>query len=635
MIAINKKGQITIFVIIAIVLVVGIITIFIFRDSLFSKQSNNEFSEIYGFFDDCIEINTANALRTAGLQGGYIDTSQLVFEPGSKFAPSSSQLDFLGNPVPYWYYVSGNNIIREQVPSKNEIQNQIGEFINQELRNCDFSSFIEQGYVINNSIPESKLRILNDRVEVSVEMDLFVSKGELSGVKREHNVFVDSKFGNFYDLALKIYNDEKKQSFLENFSVDVLRLYAPVTGTELSCRPLIWNPASVTDEIKNGLSANVAALKVNGDYYTLRNNQNKYFVLDNINVEAGTAVNFMYNPSWPTRVEVWPVDGNLMIAKPVGLESGLGILGFCYVPYHFVYDVYYPVLIQIYDGNEMFQFPVTIVIDKSVPRDAISVEGEGSISQEGTIDQLCDFKNTNIDVYTYDSNLAPVESSIKFTCIEAECNIGMTSIQGNDAVLSGNFPQCVNGKITAEAEGFVPSEYTISTNQGGTANILLDRLYDKQVKLFIDGREINQDYNGLILVNFGSEKNSQSLVYSDSNIIRLSEEYYNISVQVFSSSSLVIPQSNTRQCVDVPAPGIFGFFGRTNQECFNIDIPSQKLDSALSAGGKVSEYILESDLRSSNFVEIRVRSLPNPSTLDQLQQNYELYEASNAEVIFR
>ena len=28
-----------------------------------------------------------------------------------------------------------------------------------------------------------------------------------------------------------------------------------------------------------------------------------------------------------------------MIAKPVGTEQGMGIMGFCYSPYHFVYDI--------------------------------------------------------------------------------------------------------------------------------------------------------------------------------------------------------------------------------------------------------------------------------------------------------
>jgi rod shape-determining protein MreC len=31
------------------------------------------------------------------------------YEASSEYMPFSSQLDFLGNPVPYWYYISGNN----------------------------------------------------------------------------------------------------------------------------------------------------------------------------------------------------------------------------------------------------------------------------------------------------------------------------------------------------------------------------------------------------------------------------------------------------------------------------------------------------------------------------------------------
>ena len=62
-----------------------------------------------------------------------------------------------------------------------------------------------------------------------------------------------------------------------------------------------------------------------------------------------------------------------MIAKPIGTQPGLSAMKFCYAPYKFVYDMYFPVLIQVYskdDANEVFQFPVSVVINKNMPREA-------------------------------------------------------------------------------------------------------------------------------------------------------------------------------------------------------------------------------------------------------------------------
>ncbi len=626
----NIKGQVTIFIIVAVLVIALGITIYVLRDKLFIQQPNEEFSEVYTFFDSCIKEKTTEGLRLAGSQSGYVSVPD--FKPGSNYAPFSSQLDFLGNPVPYWYYITSNGLVQDQVPSKTQIEKQLEAFLNEELRFCDFSSFIGKGiYVENGNNIETDVKILDNNVIVNVGMSLTASKGNSTSRKVLHDVKIDSKFGKFYNLAKEIYEREKTAAFLENYSVDVMYSYAPVTGSELSCSPKIWNAQEVVDDVRNGLSANIGALKIKGDYYDLNKKENKYFVVDEIQTDE--QVRFMYNPEWPTRIEVWPADGNLLIAEPVGLQQGMGIIGFCYVPYHFVYDIYYPVMIQIYDNNEIFQFPVAVVVDKSVPRQAITGE---SASSEDTIDEICNYKNTNMDVYTYNSALEPVEADVNFICFNTECNIGKTEIKGKDALLSTAFPQCVNGKVVAKAEGYLPGELIVSTNEPGTANVLMDKLYDINLRLIVNGQEFkSRQETDIAVVNFESEKNSFSVVYPNQKTIKLSEGLYNVSVQVFSGSALTIPASSTRQCVKVPAKGIFGMFGKTDEQCFNIDIPSQTLSNALSAGGKTSEYILENSLKSADSIDVSVSSLPVPNSLDQLQQNYELYEDAKAHITIK
>ena len=52
----------------------------------------------------------------------------------------------------------------------------------------------------------------------------------------------------------------------------------------------------------------------------------------------------------------------------------------------------------------------------------------------------------------------------------------------------------------------------------------------------------------------------------------------------------------------VPTPpttksGLFGtLFGRTEEQCFDITLPAQTIENALTAGGKVQEYILKSNV---------------------------------------
>ena len=620
----SKRSQITIFVIIAILLIAGVITIYLLRDRIFLGQNAGEFSPVYTYFDSCIESSTKDALSIAGSQAGYINTPD--FAPGNEYAPFSSQLDFLGIPVPYWYYISSNGLVREQVPTTSLMERDIEDYLDIELEKCDFSSLASQGYNINTGKPKTSVKIYDNRVDVDVSMDLAVEKTDSSAVKREHRVEVRSNYGKFYSLATKIYNQEKREAFLENYSVDVLYNYAPVTGVELSCSPLIWNPQDVVKDIRGGLSANIGNLKVKGDYYDLKSANNKYFVVDTGD-SVKENVRFLYDSRWPSRVEVWPTEDQLMIAEPVGLEEGLGVIGFCYVPYHYVYDVYYPVLVQISDGEELFQFPVSVVIDKTVPRAALS----GDIADElSSLDEFCSHKNTNVDVYTFDSNINAVEADISFTCFNQRCRMGSTKISGSNALLSTNFPQCINGKITAKADGYATAEYYISTNQPMSANILLDKLYEKPLELVVGGIPLeSRDVNALATVSFKGDKYSTTIIYPQQKSVKLSEGLYNVSVRVFSGADLKIPGSSESKCVQIPSPGILGFFGKTKEECFTINLPEQTLTNSLSAGGDSQEFILESDLKSGTQIKISVPVMPPTSSLEQLQQNYELLDSQN------
>ena len=86
--------------------------------------------------------------------------------------------------------------------------------------------------------------------------------------------------------------------------------------------------------------------------------------------------------------------------------------------------------------------------------------------------------------------------------------------------------------------------------------------------------------------------------------------------------------------MEIPQSGIGGFLGLTQEKCFDIEIPSQIVSSALSGGGKENYYVLESELVSSSIIEINGRGLPIPESIEQLQNNYILYEEKDLDIVF-
>jgi len=323
----DKKGQLSIFVILAIVIVAAIVIFFAVRGEIFVKGIPVEFRPIYNLYDECIRVETENALDILGSQGGRINVGE--FTPGSDYAPFSSHLNFLGFPIPYWYYVAGNSLIKENVPSRRDMENEVSAFLEERVNDCDFAPFYAQGFFID--LPEeikAQVDIEDNKVSVNVFTDVVVSKEERSARKTSHKIEVASKIGKFHKVAKEIYNKQKDEAFLEEYSVDVLRLYAPVDGVEIQCAPKVWKTREVVDNLQEGLEANIAALKLKGKYYDLANKEDKYFVIDK---EVDEPVRFIYSKNWPSKIEITPASQELMLAEPIGNQEGLGILGFCYV----------------------------------------------------------------------------------------------------------------------------------------------------------------------------------------------------------------------------------------------------------------------------------------------------------------
>ncbi|MBS3065567.1 hypothetical protein J4229_00785 [Candidatus Pacearchaeota archaeon] len=611
----NKKGQVAIFVIIALVIVGGIITFYAFREQIFAKQIPAELRPVFDYYKSCVEDESKTALDLAGSQGGFVSPGEYI--PGSEYAPFSSQLNFLGFPVPYWFYLSGNGLVKENVPQKSQIENEISIYIEENLDDrCNFDEFYAKGFSIDLGTPKVKTTIQDSKVVVSIGMNTIVSKDESSARKTFENVEVVSNFGKMYRTAVEIYNKEKRDSFLENYSVDVLRTYAPVDGVEIGCSGKIWKTREVIEELKNGLEANIAAIKFKGEYYTPQSKEKSYYIVD---LPVSEHINLIYSKEWPTKVEIAGADDELMVAEPVGNQEGMGVMGFCYSPYHFVYDVGYPVLVQIIDGSEVFQFPVVVVIDKNMPREGIYSEIP---TDEESID-ACKYNTQDVSVNVYDTQLNKVDANLSYGCFNQLCELGSSE----NGVFSGKVPACYNGYIKAVADGYAEKSQIFSTNEESVSDVILDREYDVAIYLKNAGKELS----GNAIITFSGQKSASALL-PDSRNVKLSEGFYNISVYVYANSSLTLPSYTKRQCSEVPKGAIGGLFGLTEQKCFDVVIPETKMESALIGGGKSEIYLLPMDLEKGEL-KLEVGTLPVPNSIEQLQSNYQLFETLNVGVV--
>jgi len=529
----EKRGQVTIFIIISLVLLVGIVLFFVFRNNLSSEsQIPKSIEPVYTHFLSCLEENSLAGISVLESKGGRI--YDVDFEPGSTYMPFSNTLDFLGNSIPYWYYFSGNNLEKESVPSKVDMEKELEKFIEEKIVQCSFDSYYSSGFIIYSSTPKADVKINEDKVVVDLSMPLSIEVGEESVVINSHQLSVSSSLGSLYNAAKEVYSYEQENLILEDYTIDILRLYAPVDGVLLSCSPKTWNVEEVFSTLQEAIEANIYSIRNKDADYDLVKEENKYFVRD---FGVSYDVRFLTSPNWSHTYEVTQANGNLLIATPVGNQAGLGIIGFCYVPYHFVYDVKYPVLVQVSKGDEIFQFPLAVVISGNQPRKSLETSSLGEYNNE-----LCEYMNTPISVNTYDGKLNPIDADISFDCVGSSCEIGTSSFVSG---LTANFPQCANGIIHAKAEGYVEATKIFSTINEGKAEIILKELHELNLEIKIGGL----NYSGDAIILFNSEDYSTTVSYPSTKKIELAEGQYEARVYIYKNSSLKIPSTAKEQCV--------------------------------------------------------------------------------------
>lgn len=610
----KKRGQVTIFIIIVLFLVFAVGAYFLFRNDV-GKESLPVFAEpIEISFLSCLEERTSEGVSFLGVHGGSIYEEE--FEAGSRYMPFSSHLSFMGNNIPYWFYISGNNLPRENLPSKKDMEEDLERFIENSILKCDLTSYYDQGYVISKGIPQAKVNINKKSVNVDLDLNLIIQKDSERFIVHNHVVEIKSKMGSLYEDALSLYEHEQEELFLERYAIDFLRLYAPVDGVELTCSPMIWDAQQVFEDVKEAVELNTLALRNFGD-------KDDYFVLD---LPVNNEVRFVNSKDWPTVFEVLPSQGNTLIAEPVGNQQGLGILGFCYVPYHFVYDLGYPILIQVYDEDtlETFQFPMTVIIDGNKERKAL----EGSSSQD-EFPNLCEYSNSLTTINVYNSKNQLLEADISFSCFASSCYLG--KIETVEGSLTTTLPQCVNGNLIARAPGYAESSMIYSSVQEGSATLFLDKEFEKEISFKLDGKTTQKK---TIVSLFTEEGVSQAIILPENNKVKLSAGTYLVEVYVYDESSIIFEQTTREECIKVPT-AFGGIFGITKEECFEIAVPEQIISSVLVGGGKTTIHFTEDQLETGVVLEILSGSLIKPSTIEELQNNYFLFEDKELEVYIK
>lgn len=596
----TKKGQITLFIIISIILIAaGISGYFLLKQK--KTKYPQQIQDIEDSYINCLKDIVIKSKDILMQRGGYIYMPKET-NAGIYF---SNLFDFMGEKIPYWLYYDLNGNAIEQKPSLNDIENEISKFIGDNIDICDD---VLESY---NSSYEKKVnridvKIKDDGLDIIAYIDLRINKNEASYLIKEHKFFVQSNLKKLYENAERIYEYEKQIRFLENYTFDVISLYGYTTGFKLQCLPLIFNKEEIKQNLIDALEVNIERIKFEGNYYNARNDFDAYFIKPET-IDNGIFVNALYSRIFPTKIEIYGNENKVGLLKfdPIGNQPGLNLVGFCYVPYHLVYDISYPIVFVLSDGKEIFKFPLIVNIERNGVKSLIG-ENETIKTKE-----ICKRKTTNAKIFVY-SGETPIDADIYFNCLDTTCYLG----KAQDGYLETKVPECINAFIIANADGYAEEKIKTNTNYDFIANLFLSKLYEKEISI-----DLNSDEDAILTFE---GPNSEAIDYRESNKVNLSEGNYNITLYVFKEKNLTI-NNEGQVCYDVPT-----FFGITRKECEKIQPIS--IDRVVVGGGKTSFYFDKDKLKQGK-IRIYFERFDEPKGIEDVEKNYELVESTKINIV--
>jgi hypothetical protein len=245
-----KKGQISLFVIIGVIIVVlgayfltskNDITLFADQSPSFQTTQN-----IKEFVTSCIQTQTEKGLQVMGVKGGWLYEKNIPYlakydDPNQLILRSSGYEDIAGVSHPYWdYYDVRENAFVQQIPSFNDdgddfsMQNQLERYLSETLDIECFNGFKDFEEVASIVYDPSLMEVsvdFDEEIEIQVELPIEITHIAESStdVLTDFSFTMENPFFIPYYLARDITNAQIETSFLEKAT---LSFFAPFQETE-------------------------------------------------------------------------------------------------------------------------------------------------------------------------------------------------------------------------------------------------------------------------------------------------------------------------------------------------------------------------------------------------------------------
>ena len=184
----NKRGQVTVFVIIGIILIILILLFLFLRNkvslgSISQQNIEDQLPQIKKHIEDCLVEIGEPRLRQIGLQGGVITT------------PEDTYRLYNSNKVSYLCYnIKDQPYCRSKVLRLKDIETEVDNIIQKDLqtRCLNINAFQKRGYELTQGQLGIKTSINDDSILIEADLPIVIRRGEA--------VVKESKFASLIKL---------------------------------------------------------------------------------------------------------------------------------------------------------------------------------------------------------------------------------------------------------------------------------------------------------------------------------------------------------------------------------------------------------------------------------------------------
>ncbi|MDO8741010.1 MAG: hypothetical protein Q7J54_05565 [Candidatus Woesearchaeota archaeon] len=387
----NKKSQITAFMIVGLILVIAAGTLIYFI-SLQAKAPSQtqaerviekvpvEMQPIKEYVEACIDKTATEALTKLGEHGGYIDPAdstlsgvnldldKAMSDPTSSDAVSLSSNSL--NPVPYWWYLATDNkcvncTVSSLAPSLDNVALQLSNYINRNLNPClqDFDVFKKQGFTFNLKTIKTETTIARDNLVVYVEYPMEIAKNNITRQIKQFQTKIDIDLRKIFTIAASLAINEANNQSIESILKLLISSYGgadfnklpPTYWRDDKFYTVTWDFTSVNQKIQQYVLPYTNLIRVNGTanatLITSPGEQGLYnaLFLDALDQKyPNISVDYSYL-NWNYYFDINPQP-----LKPVVDKQSFPITGTTQTnTYEFFYDISYPVVVTIFDKNAL------------------------------------------------------------------------------------------------------------------------------------------------------------------------------------------------------------------------------------------------------------------------------------------